>query len=168
VTGNTNTKPAPSKKPVPPVTSTRPSPSGPLIGHGTLVLEGDNVAYDLDAVNTGWKPLSNQPWVMQNIEYEPTANNGKPIILIAGSPYTDVVMTGRGPWTFKDCADAPYGANPPTTGPNAVTGESLRGGEGVCIETQDTSAKSDGGHIVLLVITSISPSAVVAEVTVWT
>jgi hypothetical protein len=139
--------PGPGASSVPAVTS---------IGQRTLVLEGSGIAYDLDAVNTGWKPLSNQAWVTQNIEYEPMANNGKPIILIAGSPYTDVVMTGRGPWTRQDCANAPYGVNSSTTGPNAVTGASFRVGAGICIQTQDTSAKSDGNHIVLLVIKSIT------------
>jgi hypothetical protein len=39
--------------------------------------------------------------VTQDIMYAPTGNNGKPVIDIAGSPYTDVVMTGHGPWTFQ-------------------------------------------------------------------
>jgi hypothetical protein len=104
---------------------------------------------------------------MQNIMYDPTGNNGAPIIDIAGSPYTDVVLSGSGPWTFHDCATAPYGADHSTSGPNAVTGGSLKVGKGICVETQDTPAKSDGNHLALLVIKSLSGAAVTVAVTVW-
>jgi hypothetical protein len=130
-------------------------------------LQGNGTAYDLDAVNHGWDPLANHTWVTQNIMYAPTGNSGLPVIDIAQSPYTDVVMDGPGPWGYKDCANAPYGADPSTTGPNAVAGKSLRVGEGVCVETINTPVKPDGNHIALLVIKSISNDEVVVDVTVW-
>ncbi len=138
-----------------------------MLGQGILVLAGNGTAYDLDAVKSGWKPLANHAWVTQNIMYAPSGNNGAALIDIAGSPYTDVVMTGSGPWTFQDCEKAPYGANPSTKGPNAVTGASLKVGKGICIETQDTATKSDGGHYVLLVIKSITSAEVTLMATVW-
>jgi hypothetical protein len=159
--------PAPQAVTCPSASADANVPPGQLLGQGTLVLEGNGTAYDLDAVNCGWAPLAQHTWVTQDIEYGPTGNNGKPIIAIAGSPYTDVVMAGNGPWDYQDCADAPYGVDPSTTGPNAVTGASLYQGEGICVETQNTSTKKDGNHIVLVQIRAINHREVTAWVQVW-
>ncbi len=142
-------------------------PAGQQLGTGLLVLPGDRTAYDLDAVNHGWDPLAQHAWVTQNIMYDSTGNNGAPLIDIAGSPATDVLMPGTGPWTYHDCATAPYRADSPTTGPNAITGASLKAGKGICVETENTGTKSDGNHYVLLVLKSVTPEQVTAQVTVW-
>jgi hypothetical protein len=168
VTASVSPTPVVIKSVGPSVTSTAPpGQAGEVLGSGVLVLKGDGTAYDLDAVNKGWLPLAGQSWVAQNIMYAPTGYNGEPVIDIAGSPDTDVVMTGTGPWTYQDCAQAPYGENSSVAGLNAVTGLSLRAGNGICIETQNTNVKHDGGHIVLLVIQSVTPQEVTARVTVW-
>lgn len=134
---------------------------------GILVLQGDGTAYDLDAVKTGWAPLANHTWITQNIMYDPTGYNGAPLIDIAGSPYTNVVMSGSGPWTYANCAAVHYGANPSTVGPNAVTGASLKVGEGICVRTRNTAIKSDGNHFALLVIKKVTQEQVTVDVTVW-
>jgi hypothetical protein len=144
------------------------APEGQLIGEGPLTLEGNGTAYDLDAVDCGWAPLAGANWIAQNIMYAPTGYyKNKPVIDIAGSPYTDVVMPGGGPWDYQDCANAPYGADPSTTGPNAVAGASLKVGKGICVETSNTGQKHDGNHIVLIQIRTITNREVTAWVTVW-
>ena len=131
------------------------------------MLAGNGTGYDLDAVKTGWAPLANHIWVTQNIKYDPTGGNGLPELDIAQEPYLDVTMNGSGPWTYADCANAPYSADVSPKGRNVITGTSLRVGEGICVATQDTATKFDGNHIVLLVIKSVSLQQVTLDVTVW-
>jgi hypothetical protein len=159
---------ATSTSPATPSPSSAPSLLLPaqVLGQGILLLEGKGTTYDQDAVNVGWKSLTDQSWVTQKVTYTPTGNNGAPIIEVEGSPYTDVVLTGAGPRTSQNCANAPRGAMPSPTGPNAVTGASFKAGEGICVEMQDTSAKSDGRHLVLLVVKPVTSNAVTAAVTV--
>jgi hypothetical protein len=140
---------------------------GQELGQGTLVLRGNGTGYDLDAVNTRFTAATDRIWTVQNIEYFPRGNAGNPAIAIAGSPYTDVAMGRKGPWTYQDCLDAPYGASTSATSPNLITGSSLQAGEGICVKTQNTAAKHDGDHIVLVIIRSISSTAVTVQVTVW-
>jgi hypothetical protein len=148
--------------------SSQTGPLGQMLGQGTLTLLGNGTGYDLDAVNSGWAPLAQASWAAQNIMYAPAGGaNDKPIIDIAGSPATDVVMPGRGPWTYQDCASAAYDVNTSTTGPNAVTGASLYVGEGICVETQNTPHKHDGNHIVLLVVTALDLREATVQVEVW-
>jgi hypothetical protein len=142
------------------------SPSAQVLGQGTVALEGNGTTYDHDAVNVGWKSLTHQPRVTQNATPRPTGNEGTRIIGVAGSPYTDVVLTGARPWTSPDYANAPYGANPSTTGTNALICASPKAGEDICVETQDASAKSHGYHLVLLVIKPVTSTAVTVAVTV--
>jgi hypothetical protein len=140
---------------------------------GILVLVGNGTAYDIDSLAPNWAPLANHSWIEQNIEYAPAGNNGKPIVLFAGSPYTDVVMNGKGPWSYQDCATAPYGANHSLPGPNAITGPALDIGGGICVETEDTpltssgGPKTDGKHYALLIVQSITPTTLTLKVTVW-
>jgi hypothetical protein len=140
---------------------------GQILGQRTLVLKGNGTGYDLDAVNTGFAPLYQRSWTVQNIEYFPHGIGGNPSIAIAGSPYTDVTMGKNGPWTYEDCLEAPYGDNASAPGPNVITGSSLRAGEGICVETQNAATKHDGNHIVLLIIGSVTSAAVTVQVTVW-
>jgi hypothetical protein len=61
----TPSSPTPATHPPTPITSSpaakRTPPSGQVVGCGTLVPQGNGTAYDLDAVNSGWKPLINHP-----------------------------------------------------------------------------------------------------------
>lgn len=143
------------------------APAGQLLGQGTLKLEGDNTSYDLDAVNCGWAPLSEHTWIKQNIQYVPIDANGKPILLIADSPASDVLMGTRGPWNYQACLNAHWDSSYGPDNPNPVTGAALKAGEGVCIHTENTKYKNDGGHYVLLVIRAVTAREVTAWVTVW-
>lgn len=147
-----------------------PSPSlllpAQILRQGILVLEGKGNTYDKDAVSVGWKSLTDQSWVTQKVTYAPTGNNGAPIIEVEGSPYTDAVLTAAGPRTSQNCANALYSAKPSPTGPNAETGASLKIGEGIYVETQDTSARSDDRHLALLVVRPSTSNAVTVAVTV--
>jgi hypothetical protein len=134
---------------------------------------GNGTAYDIDSLAANWAPLINHSWIKQNIAFEPDGNSGKPLVLFAGSPYTDVVMTGTGPWSYQDCASAPYGANHSLNGPNIITSPALDVGHGICVETQNTAStsnggpKTDGGHYALLVVQGITSTTLTLKVTVW-
>jgi hypothetical protein len=147
--------------------------SGEQRRHGRLVLLGNGTAYDLDSCAQDWDPSAGEYWIAQNIAYAPTGDHGHAVLQIAGSPGPDVVMNGKGPWTFADCASAPYYANNSPTGPEVVTGAALDKGRGICVETRDThktnrgGPKTDGNHIVLLVVLSRTVTTLTLEVTVW-
>jgi hypothetical protein len=175
------TLPSPSQSPTASVSPTPPpspslvssSPSPAVRRQGILILAGNGTAYDIDSLAPNWAPLINHSWISQNIAYLPTGNNGKPLVLFAGSPYTDVVMSGKGPWSYQDCASAPYGVNHSTTGPNVITGPALEIGRGTCVETEDApltsngGPKTDGKHYALLMVRGITSTTLALEITVW-
>jgi hypothetical protein len=138
-----------------------------------LVLQGNGTAYDLDSLAPDWDPIAGHTWIDQNIAYVPDGDNGKPLVQLSGSPATDVVMSGKGPWTYQQCSSAPYGENQSIPGPNVIAGAALDIGRGICVETQNaplTSSggpKTDGGHYAVLVVKAITPTALTLEVTVW-
>jgi hypothetical protein len=134
---------------------------------GALVLLGNNTAYDLDSLAKNWDPLTNAAWVTQNIVYVPNFKPGVPGLEIAQSPATDVLMGAKGPWTYQDCARAPFDPSYNSGNPNVAKGSALDVGHGICIRTVDTSAKHDGGHLVLIVIKARTSRALTVEVTVW-
>jgi len=141
--------------------------AGKVLRHAKLVLLGNGTAYDLDSAAAGWDPLANHSWITQNIAYLPHGYNSRPLVELAGSPGTDVVMAGKGPWSYQDCANAPYFVNSSTTGPNVITGPALDTSRGICVTTQDTGSKKDGNHYVLLVVLGQTSSTLTLEVTVW-
>lgn len=167
-----STTPAASAHPVASACSPATS-SGAQRRHGRLVLLGNGSAYDLDSCAPNWDPIGSGLWIEQNIAYAPHGDHGKPVLQIAGSPGPDVVMTGKGPWTYADCAAAPYYANQSLTGPEVVAGAALDKGSGICVETQNApltslgGPKTDGNHIVLLVVLSRTITTMTLEVTVW-
>jgi hypothetical protein len=140
---------------------------------GTLVLSGDNTAYDLDSLRPDWNPLRNAPWVDQNIVYVPDFAGGAPGLRIADEPASDVLMGSRGPWTYRDCLHARYDRAAAPANPNVPAGPALDIGHGICVHTSDTTTpdgallKSDGGHYVLLVVRARTPATLTLAVTVW-
>jgi hypothetical protein len=138
-----------------------------------LVLQGNGTAYDLDSKASDWDAISGHSWIDQNISYVPDGDNGKPLVQFSGSPGTDVVMSGSGPWSYHACANAPYGVNQSIPGPNVIAGAALDIGRGICVETQNvpltslSGPKTDGGHYALLVVRAITPTTLTLEVTVW-
>jgi hypothetical protein len=147
--------------------------SGAQRRHGRLVLLGNGTAYDLDSCAEDWDPIASDYWIAQNIAYAPTGYKSMPVLQISGEPGPDVVMPGNGPWTYADCARAPYYANQSPNGPEVVDGAALDEGRGICVETTDVpktkkgGPKTDGNHIVLLVVLSHTVTTLTLEVTVW-
>lgn len=146
---------------------------GTLRRQGVLVLEGNGTDYDIDSLANDWDPIINHYWVSQNIAFLPGGDNGRPLVQFAGSPGTDVVMSGKGPWSYQECASAPYYANTSTHGPNVIAGRALQPGTGICVITQDVAAsrnggpKTDGDHVALLVVSSLKGTTLRLKVTVW-
>jgi hypothetical protein len=140
---------------------------------GTLVLASNGTAYDLDSLVAGWDPIAGHNWVAQNIAYDPTGDKGKPVVMFAGSPATDVVMSGEGPPSYRACAHAPYDPNASTTGPDVIDGPALDIGREICVETSEVpltstgGPKTDGNHFALLVVKAITQDALTLAVTVW-
>jgi hypothetical protein len=167
-----STAPAVSPHPVASACSPATS-SGQQRRHGRLVLLGNGTAYDLDSCAQDWDPIGSGLWIEQNVAYAPHGDHGKPVLQIAQSPGPDVVMNGKGPWTYADCANAPYYADQSLTGPEVVTGAALDKGRGICVETEDVpktskgGPKTDGNHIALLVVLNRTITTLTLEVTVW-
>jgi hypothetical protein len=150
------------------LTHAGPLRTPPIRRHGTLRLLGNGTAYDLDSLAKNWDASIGVPWVAQNIMYAPFGNNGKPILDIAFAPATDVLMGKGGHWNYRSCATAHYDPSY-VKNPNVATGKALNVGHGICIITRNTKhpRKTDGGHYVLLVIKSITNTALTVQVTVW-
>lgn len=136
--------------------------------HGTLVLLGNGTAYDLDSLAANWSSSRGVAWVTQNVMYVPTGDHGKPILDIAFSPATDVLMGSRGPWTYRSCAKAHFDPSY-VNNPNAAIGSALNPGHAICVITRSTKQprKTDGGHFVLLVVKARTNTTLTLQVTVW-
>lgn len=147
--------------------------SHPVRRRGILVLPGNNTAYDLDSLAPGWDPLRNAPWTDQNIVYLPDLSGGRPGLLIAGEPASDVLMGAAGPWSYRDCQHADYDPRAAPDNPNVPVGDALDVGHAICVRTSDTVTpaggplKTDGGHYVLLVVKARTAAALTLAVTVW-
>jgi hypothetical protein len=139
---------------------------------GILVLAGNGTAYDLDSRAANWDKSIGVAWVDQNIEYVPSYK-GRPLLLVANEPTTDVLMGTRGHWTYQSCADARYDPSY-SHNPNTIIGSALSVRHGICVITQNTFKphskkllKADGGHYVLLVVKARTGSALTLQVIVW-
>lgn len=136
-------------------------------------MPGDGTAYDLDSLSADWDPIAGHNWIEQNIAYDPLGDNGKPVVQFAGSPATDVVLSGEGSPSYQVCAHAPYDPNASTTGPSALDGAALDIGREICVQTSNVprtstgGPKTDGNHFALLVVKAITPAALTLEVIVW-
>jgi len=149
------------------ITAARMAGTPAVRRQGILVLHA-NAAYDLDSLAPKWDSSVGKPWVAQNIMYAPTGNRGRPIIDIAFSPATDVLMGTAGHWNYQSCATAHY--DPSYAGnPNAATGSAINVGHGICVITRNTKQplKTDGGHYVLLVVKARTSTSLTVQVTVW-
>jgi WD40 repeat protein len=127
-----------------------------------LILDGNGTAYDLDSLAANWAPSSGTPWTAQNIMYVP----GIPILDIAGAPATDVLLGSEGGWSYQTCADAHYDPSF-VDNPNVPEAAALDPGNGICVETENTSQKRDGGHFALLVVLARTQAQLTLQVTIW-
>jgi hypothetical protein len=161
---------------VPPASTPAPAPapaagSPPVRRYGQLALEA-GVAYDLDYYPPpGWDASIGRPWTFQNIKYQPGPEGPESGLAISDEPTTDVLMGTHRPWTYRDCAKAPYSPNDTQSNPNNIGMNDLVPGEGICIYTWNdpvnNPGKTDGGHYVLLVVQQVTSTALIVEVTVW-
>jgi len=158
----------PPTTPAPTITSApAPVSAAPAIRRqGVLVLDDQGTAYDLDAPPPGWNTSIGVPWTFQNIEYYPGQGLG-----ISDEPTTDVLMGDHRNWTYQDCVKADYNPADDQSNPNNIGISNLKPGQGICVHTRNdpvnNPGKTDGGHYVLLVVQSVTPTALTLEVTVW-
>jgi hypothetical protein len=172
VSPSASVSPSPSATPsVTPTQVLTPTPvpisAGPGIRRNdVLVLDDQGTAYDLDAAPPGWNTSFGVPWTFQNIEYYPGQG-----LAISDEPISDVLMGGRGNWTYQDCAQADYGGPDDQKNPNNISMSDLKPGQGICVHTQNDAVnnpgKTDGGHYVLLVVQQVTPTALTLRVKVW-
>jgi hypothetical protein len=128
---------------------------------GTLVMADDNSFYDLDSLAPDWGHVSAEMITgVQDLTYvlKPLPR-AKPHLYIYGR----VAVLVGGSWTAQACVNAAYRD---TLG-QADVGYLVHAGQGFCVETFNSDAKTDGCHLALLIVKARTPQSVTLNITVW-